>query len=123
MYRHFLIEEGYAPKVDEDGDVTFKFEGASFFIAVDEEDDQFFRIVLPNFWPIESEDEREQVAAAALRATMNAKVAKVFPIRDDTWATVEMFCSPPETFKPVFRRCLRAILAAVENFREGMLEE
>lgn len=120
MYRQFLAEEGYVPQIDDDGDVLFKFEGANYFIAVDEDDDQFFRVVLPNFWPIESEEERELVAAAALLATMNVKATKVFPVGDDTWASIEMFCSPPEAFKPVFLRCLRAIQAAVSNFRDAM---
>jgi hypothetical protein len=122
MYREYLTEEGYAPKIDDDGDVVFKFEGRGYFLAVDEEDEAFFRLVFPNFWSIESDYEREKVASAALRATAMTKVAKVFPVRDDTWASIEMFCSPPEVFKTVFRRSLTALQAGVENFREAMQE-
>jgi len=120
MYRSFLAEEGYAPKIDNDGDVLFKFEGGTYFIAVSEKDEVFFRIVFPNFWPIESEQERVRALLAAASATAETKVAKVFLVRDDTYASIEMFCSPPDTFKPVFRRCLNALRASVEHFREKM---
>ncbi len=122
MYRKYLTEEGYAPKIDDDGDVTFKYEGRYYFIAVDQNDEEFFQLVFPNFWPIESDAERDKVAKVALQATAKTKVAKVFPVHDNTWALIEMFCSPPEVFKAVFRRSLSALQASVEHFRQGMHE-
>jgi hypothetical protein len=122
MYRSFLAEEGYAPRLDDDGDVWFKYEGGNYFIAVDEKDEEFFRIVYPAFWSIENDNERAKVARAALIATAHTKVAKVFPVRDDAWASIEMFCSPPKMFKAVFRRSLTALQAAVQEFRKGMQE-
>jgi hypothetical protein len=120
MYRSYLAEEGYAPKIDSDGDVVFKYEGRMYCIVVDEEDEEYFNVVYPGFWPIESESERGKVAQAALHATARVKVVKVHPVRDNTWAAVEMFCSPPEAFKPVFQRSLRALRGAVEKFKEEM---
>ena len=122
MYRSYLAEEGYAPKIDDDGDVRFKYEGGSYFISVEEKDEEFFRIVYPAFWSIENESERAKVAQVALLATAETKVAKVFPVRDSTWASIEMFCSPPEVFKAVFGRSLTALRAAVQTFREKMQE-
>jgi hypothetical protein len=122
MYRSYLADQGYAPKIDDDGDVIFKCEGRVYFIDVAEKDETFFRLIFPNFWSIESEAERQKVSQAALHATVQTKVAKVFPVGDNTWASIEMFCSPPEAFQPVFRRCLRALQASVENFREKMHE-
>ena len=122
MYRSFLAEEGYTPTLDDDGDVQFKYEGGNYFISVDEKDEEFFRIVYPFFWSIENESERAKVTQAALIATAETKVAKVFPVRDNTWASIEMFCSPPEVFKTVLGRSLRALRAAVQTFREKMQE-
>ncbi|MDZ4201879.1 MAG: hypothetical protein U1C96_07005 [Gallionella sp.] len=120
MYRSYLAEEGFTPKLDDDGDISFKFEGKNYLIIIDEGDSEFFRLVYPWFWPIESEDEREKAAQAALYASTQTKVAKVYPVRDDTWAAVEIFCSPPEAFQAVFKRSLGALQAAVHNFRERM---
>ena len=122
LYRAFLAEEGYVPRIDGDGDVAFKFEGGSYVIIVDEKDDQFFRLVFPGFWSIESDEERARVEKAALEATAQTKVAKVFPVRDDTWATIELFCTPVEAFKPVFKRSIAALKSAVDTFRRRMHE-
>jgi hypothetical protein len=122
MYWRCLNAEGYVPTFDRDGDVVFKCEGASYIIFVDEEDDEFFRLVIPNIWSIKSEDDRAQVERAAVHATAKTKVAKVFTVGDDAWASIEMFCSPPTVFRAVFPRSLRALQAGVKNFLEAMKE-
>ena len=122
MYRSFLAEEGYSPQIDKDGDVTFKYEGGGYCIIVSEQDEEFFQLIYPNFWSIDSEAEREKVAKAALQATAKTKVAKVYPVRDNTWASIEMFCSPPDVFKAVFQRSLSAIRSSLANFKEAMSE-
>ena len=123
MYRNYLGEEGFSPKLDSDGAVVFKYEGKSYCIIVDESDEEFFRLVFPNFWSIENDEEREKVLKAAIYSTARTKVAKVFTVRDDTWAAIEMFCSPPEAFKISFRRSLNALQTGVNNFLEKMHEE
>jgi len=116
----FLVEEGFGPRIDKDGDVTFKVEGRSYVIVIEEDDQEFFRLIFPNFWPIESEEERVRVSVAAAEANARTKVAKVYPVREDTWASVEMFLSPPEAFMPVFQRSIRALQGAVRAFVEAV---
>jgi len=120
MYENFLLEEGFTPTIDQDGDVIFKAEGRTYAILIDERDEEFFRLVFPNFWPIESNEERVKVEQAALQATAETKVAKIFPVRNNVWASIELFCSPPEAFKPVFSRSMSALRAAVGTFAEKM---
>ena len=122
MYVSYLREEGYALEIDEDGDVMFKFEGGTYFVLVDEEDEMFFQIMFPSFWPIESEEEGARVEKAAQLATRITKVAKVYRQRDNVNASVELLCVPPEAFKAVFRRALGSIQAGVSNFRAAMSE-
>ena len=122
MYRSFLAEEGYSPRIDEDGDIIFKYEGGGYFIIVSEQDEEFFQLVYPNFWSIDSEAEREKVAKAALQATAKTKVVKVYPVGDNTLASIEMFCCPPDAFKAVFQRSLSAIRSSLANFKEAMSE-
>ena len=122
MYVSYLREEGYAPEVDKDGDVMFKFEGGTYFVLVDEEDEMFFQIMFPSFWPIESEEEGARVEKAAQLATRITKVAKVYRQLDNVNASVELLCVPPEAFKAVFRRALRSIQAGAKNFRAAMSE-
>lgn len=123
MYCEFLRAEGYLPEIDEDGDVIFRDGQRVYLILIDEKDEEFFRLVFPNFWSIETEEERARVEKAALHATAMTKVAKVFPVRNNVWATIEMFVSPIEGFKPVFDRSMRALNVAVHSFVEKMREE
>jgi hypothetical protein len=122
-YLDFLAEEGFRPQINANGDVAFKYEGGNYLIKIDEKDEAFFYLAYPNFWRIASDKELVQVKEAALAVTAANKVVKIFPVKDtDTWATIELFCSPSETFKAVFDRCLRSLRGAVEDFKAKMKE-
>ncbi len=119
VFEDFLQEEGYSPKRDGDGDIVFKREGRTYLILLDD-DDEFFRIVFPSFWSIESPQELLQVQAAAVKATEAIKVAKIFPVKDDTWGSIEIFCSSIDEAKKVFPRSMSALHAAVDRFAQEM---
>jgi hypothetical protein len=121
MYREFLADEGYVPRLDEDGDVVFRCEGMTFVITIDE-DEQFFRMVCPNFWSIDSEEELDRVAHAACEVTARIKVAKVYPVEGDTWASVEMYCTPPEAVLPVLLRAIGTLRTVIGDFQRAMRE-
>jgi hypothetical protein len=120
MFRQYLTAEGYLPTIDEDGDVLFKSEGLSFLIIPDEQDGEFFRLALPNFWSIDDEDERERVKIACLEVAKSLKVVKLYPVGDDTWAAVEMFVSPIQSAMDVFWKCLRSLHHAKHAFGKQM---
>lgn len=121
MYREFLVNEGYAAKIDEDGDVVFKCEGMTFFISITD-DDEYFRLICANFWSIEDDAERARVVLAAGEVNARIKVAKVYPVQDDTWASLEMYCSPPSAVLPVLLRAMGTLRGIVSAFRDAMHE-
>ncbi len=90
---------------------------------IDEGDQEFFYLIRPELWLIESEDERMRIMHAALLATKTTRVAKVFPLRDNVWAAVQMFCSPPEVFGAVFSHAITALQYAVNVFCKEMDKE
>jgi hypothetical protein len=120
MFQQYLTAEGYLPTIDEDGDVMFKSEGTTFLIIPDEQDGEFFRLALPNFWSIDDEDERERGKIACLEVAKSLKVVKLFPVGDDTWATVEMFVSPIQSVMDVFWKCVRSLHHAKNAFGKQM---
>ena len=122
LYVDYLTKEGYRPVVDPDGDVVFKHEGGTYYIDIDTSDEEFFRLVFPNFWSIDNADELARALFAADHATMKTKVAKVY-LRSDgknTSASIEMFFGRPEQFTEVFHRSMSALRASIVNFREIM---
>lgn len=118
--KEILAEEGYRPSLDDDGDITFKYQGYNILIMPDEDDKLYLRFVLPNFWPIESEVEREQAVEVSVKVTRRVKAAKVFPVKDQMWATVEIFLSSEKCLKDVLDRILSVLRASVEAFSEEM---
>jgi hypothetical protein len=122
FYRDFLNEEGYRASIDEDGDVAFKFEGGNYFISIYEDDGEYFQLVYPYFWEIESDEERELAKAACIEITRGQKAAKVFMVKNnaDVSATAEAFFDSREDVKKIFPRYIRSIQSAVAAFREAM---
>lgn len=122
LYLNYLSEEGFRPELDSDGDVQFKMEGLTYFMEVDDRDDAFFRICLPNFWGIENDVERSQVLEAADFTNAKSKVAKIFTIQSNVWASIELFVPEPDSFRVLFPRSMSAIQNAVRSFADKMKE-
>ena len=123
MYVEYLADEGFRPEVDEDGDVQFKSEGRTYFIDVAEDDQLYFRVALPNIWPIENETERTQCYIACDYANAQSKVAKAYLVKDNIWVGIETFIAEPEDFKVVFKRCMRELDGGVTRFVNKMKEQ
>ena len=122
LYIDYLAHEGYRPTTDADGDFEFHYEGGYYYIDIETSDANYFQLVYPSFWRIESDEEFARAILAANEATRKTKVAKVY-LRSDqknTSASIEIFFERPEQFKPVFHRSMRALKAAVDNFVSAM---
>ena len=120
MYLDFLESEGMSGTIDGDGDVQFTYSDRTYFIEVNEDDNEFFRVVLPNIWPIESVQEGLEVVQACDEVNRSMKCTKAYVTNDDVWIAVELFVGSPTDFKPVFGRCLNAIEQGLETFVEEM---
>ncbi|MDR0599456.1 MAG: YbjN domain-containing protein [Treponema sp.] len=124
MYVMYLRDEGYRPSVDSDGDVVFKAEGLNFYIDVDDEDLESFRVVLPKFWELESPEERIRAYEVANYINRTTKVAKVFIIssEDDVSMDANIYIGKPDDFKLHFRRMINLLIAELREFRDKMIE-
>jgi hypothetical protein len=122
MYMNYLKEEGFTSSVDNDGDVQFQYEGKTYFIEVNEKDPEFFRVVLPNIWPIESPEEEAMAIVAAEYSTDKTKVVKTILVKDNVWLSAESFVKVPEDFQGIFKRTLSAIQTSVGHYVEKMEE-
>ena len=118
-----LKEEGYVPKIDDDGDIAFKCEGDKFYIQLDEEDIQFFRMIFLGNWECEDEEEKIRMYKAASDTNRGMKMVKT-SIRDDSTVTVAIECllNNAEYFTINFARWLSAMKSAIETFKEKMSE-
>ena len=124
MYISYLMEQGYQASVDSDGDIKFKAEGRTFFIIVYDDDLQFFSVLFPNFWEIESLAEKEKVFEVANYLNRSIKVVKTYinPREDNVSIGVEIFLNKPEDFKVNFNRIVDLLMSTVREFRDRMSE-
>ncbi len=117
----FLSTQGFRPELHGPM-VAFKSEGGTFVLYPDEEDTTYFQLVFPNFWNLESAEERARAVVAAGTATERTKSAKVFVQGDNTVAAIESFQPDFESFQAVFDRSMSALRSAVHTFGTTMRE-
>ena len=66
------------------------------------------------------EDEDEQARQAINELNADLKVIKLYIVRNNVWASVEVFIDPIENFRAVFPRSIRLLANGVNKFREKM---
>lgn len=118
---NFLKMEGFVPKVVNDSNIIFKYEGRTHALLIQEDDPNFFRIVFPNFWKIENGIEMIKVLKVINVVNRKMKVAKLFVSDDDEVSTiVEMFIEDNPILDQFFMRSLKAVQHATNEFVEIM---
>lgn len=119
----YLRKEGYLPKLDQDGDVVFKCEGRIYIVTADQNDPQFLRVVMPNFWEIESENERRLALEIANQVNERIKVVKVVVRRNNyVWAMTEQFIDSTPNLADFFSRTIRVLKAGADEFAQCMTQ-
>lgn len=116
LYLGFLSNEDIEGWVDSDGDIQFEYNGRTYFMETNDGDNEFFRVVLWNIWPVESGAEAVQAMAAVNEVNKEMKVAKGYVIDDNVWIACELFVGAPGDFAPVWSRCMSSIEDAVDTF-------
>jgi hypothetical protein len=121
LYLEYLADQGFRPKVDEDDDIHFLFEGRHYYIMKTEEE-TFFHLLFPNFFSLDGEAEAAHATMAASAASRATKIAKVYlnPALDNVTASVELLVNGPTDIQDKFLRCLEILGSATRQFTEAM---
>lgn len=119
-YREYLAQQGYRPETTSDGMVSFKYQGRFYYIAADEQDPQFFRLIYPNIYQIKDESDRDIVLEAVGRATGNVRTGKVIVVNDQVWVCSELFVTSIDHAAVFFEPCLSIVDEAAQRFLQEM---
>lgn len=122
IHMEFLKGEGYRPKVDKEGDVSFKVEGGNYYIEIGK-DEKFFKVVYPAFYEIESVDEHARVLRQIERINREVKVVKMYLVENFVCASAESFVPDQEAATRILDRCLAALQYGSLLFEEAMAEK
>jgi hypothetical protein len=117
----FLRSEGFAPTIDDDGDVRFKFEGRYYYLDTETADEDYFRL-FHIAWTIDPGEEA-RCRELAHDLTRDLKVVKLYVAGTVVISSVEAFYRPIDSFQPLLLRLLGVCQLAASRFREAMLRE
>ena len=116
LVKQFLSNEGYKFDVDSDGDIHFKYEGINLYFTVDNNDQKYFRLIMPNIYQLEGN--RTKVLEAINTVARDLKVIKAYLIEDRLWLAVELFIDSTPELEDFFPRCMGLLQAGREKIAE-----
>lgn len=116
LVKQFLSNEGYKFDIDSDGDIHFKYEGINLYFTVDNNDQKYFRLIMPNIYQLE--DNRTKVLEAINTVARDLKVIKAYLIEDRLWLAVELFIDSTPELEDFFPRCMGLLKAGREKIAE-----
>jgi hypothetical protein len=131
-FQSLLHDEGFNQgKVQWDdsaqtSDLIFKVEGRNYLLMTDADDVNFIRLVFPNFWPLESDEEFAAALQAISMVNSRCKGVKIHAngANDNIVATAEFLISAenPQLESALFIRYIRMLNSAADEFARVMRE-
>ena len=82
MVMKSLKKLGLQPELEEDGDVSFNYQGEALYVAMEDEDVPFISIVNPVVGSIETDDEKRCAMFVCDRINRTARLVKAFTCDD-----------------------------------------
>lgn len=118
-----MIDLGYSPQMDEDGDLMVRYQMKTVYVVVGDDDDRYVVFIMPQFHEIE--EGQEHIALAVCnKLTRDLKLAKFYV--DYTFKTVsancEFYYTDEESLKDNIEKSLR-ILGVVRTMYRNANDE
>ena len=116
MVLDFLRKQGFCPEVDENnGNILFKYQMAGFLYINNDEDQEFFQLIMPNICDV-TEENRELILEAANSNNKGIKVVKTCVFNDSVWLFFENFLDSSPDVSDILPRALNALQGARQEF-------
>lgn len=120
LLMEILTSMGFNPKVDEDGDINFRYHMKSIYVRIVEENGPFCYLLYPQFYEIE-EGEDILVMAACNNYSRRIRVAKTYI--DATYQNVSGSFEFYFTDKETLSHYLEKALVTIDTMRRVFMEE
>jgi hypothetical protein len=119
MMLEYLRNEGFRPE-EADYGLDFKCEGKNYVFFNDEDDDQYFRLMMPGIFDVT--DENRDFVLKALNATnTEMKVVKAYtPVEHAVWLGFEILVDSTPVLSDLVPRALHMLRAAQKTFYEAL---
>ena len=121
LMEQFLKEEGFCPKQEEFG-LAFKCEGKSFLFIYDDDDEQYFRLMMPCIFDM-TEENREVVLHAMNEVNSSVKVIKAYTmLENEVWLGFEILVDSTPVVGDLVPRALAMLNGGARRFFEVLQE-
>ena len=117
--KNFLQEEGYVPSIDQDGDITFKYEGKTYYIQIDDSDTSPYYICIFRSHSY-SEAYTKEKLLRVVGETNFKKGVKLLCFSKTYQYRAEMYLTSSENFMYVCHKLLDQISALATEVGELM---
>ena len=116
---NFLAEEGFRPHETDFG-IAFKYEGFNFLYLKDDDDEQYFRLMMPAIFEV-TEDNEEMVLKAMNDVNSNIKVVKLYTMdmedenqktETTVWVAFEILADTTPELGDIVPRAISLLLGA-----------
>jgi hypothetical protein len=119
VYMAILREEGYAPRIDDDGDIELSWQDNTYYLMISQTDPSFVYLRLQLGY-IDTNDVPLGIAIAIGNANRSVKVAKAYLVGTNTgreyiYIGSELFLEDPNSMRVIFPRMLNSVGAVAEN--------
>ena len=113
---NFLRQQGFCPEVDEDnGNILFKYQMANFLFINNDEDEEFFQLLMPGIYDV-TDDNRDMVLEAANKVNQSIKVVKACVVDDSVWLFFENLLDHTPEVEDIIPRALDILNGARQYF-------
>ena len=116
----FLTEEGFRARLDEEGDVYFKYQGMTYVVITRDNEPTVLQILLPYFWPLEDALTRTRAMEAAMDAHKTVRIGRIIVWEDNVSATVNAYLSDEDSFRAVLLHSVDGLAYLAQYFREQL---
>ena len=119
MMMEYLQNEGFRPEATDYG-LDFKCEGKNFVFFNDEDDEQYFRLMMPNIFDVTDEN-RDFVLRALNIINTEIKVIKAYtPVPDSIWIGFEVLVDSTPILGDLVPRAIGMLNAGQKRFYEAI---
>lgn len=117
---NYLKNEGLVPKYDDRGNIEFKFQMRNFLFFVNDDDEQFFQLTMPNIFEV-TDDNRMAALEAMNQINDTTKVIKLTVTKSDwVWESTEIMLDSTPELDDLFPRLLNILLNTRQQFYDLM---
>lgn len=118
-----LQKMGYNPNLDDEGDLVIRYQLKNIWVMVNDDDDPYVSVILPQFHEFEEGNEM-LVLATCNRVTRDVKLVKVYidQTLKNVTASCEFYYTDEESMALELSNSLRLLGMIRSYFRKTMLE-